>query len=76
MDAAIHIVVHPLVTGNHDAKLYYLPSKVAKLQMHPRSLTMLRSSYLYSFSKLVAWCPGQWNSLSILCSIVSSLIVS
>lgn len=55
LDAAIHVMVHPTLTGNYDSELYHLPSKVS-------SIRLLRTGPLpktvYGYATLVNWSPG------------------
>ena len=55
LDAAIHVMVHPALTGNYDSELYHLPSRVS-------SVRLLRTGPLpktiYAYAALVRWSPG------------------
>ncbi|TFK80433.1 hypothetical protein K466DRAFT_605341, partial [Polyporus arcularius HHB13444] len=57
LDAAIHIVVHPIMTGNHDRDLYHLPSKVAAFRMCSSVEQQDLSSGLYAHAITTGWAP-------------------
>ncbi|TBU55410.1 polyketide synthase [Dichomitus squalens] len=54
LDAAIHVMVHPILTGNFDPELYHLPSRIS-------SIRLLRTgplpSTVYGYATLVKWSP-------------------
>ncbi|KAM5543754.1 hypothetical protein V8D89_002371 [Ganoderma adspersum] len=54
LDAAIHVMVHPILTGNFHPELYHLPSRVS-------SVRLLRHGPLpktvYGYATLVKWTP-------------------
>ncbi|KAI1798467.1 polyketide synthase [Ganoderma leucocontextum] len=54
LDAAIHVMVHPTLTGNYDSELYHLPSRIS-------SIRLLRTGPLpktvYGYATLVKWSP-------------------
>ena len=55
LDAAIHVAVHPILTGNYHPELYHLPSRAS-------SVRLLRHGPLpktvYGYATLVKWTPG------------------
>ncbi|KAI0695501.1 polyketide synthase [Cerioporus squamosus] len=57
VDAAIHIVVHPVMTGNHDRELYHLPSKVSAFRTCPSVEQQEMPRFLYSHAVITSWAP-------------------
>ena len=65
LDAAIHVMVHPILTGNFHPELYHLPSRVSSvrlLRLGPLPETV------YGYATLVKWPPGKsWRLIYHLC---------
>ncbi|KAI1783602.1 ketoacyl-synt-domain-containing protein [Ganoderma leucocontextum] len=57
LDAAIHIVAHPNLTGNQDPDLYHLPSKVAAFRLGPRYGESPFPKLVYAYAISVDWSP-------------------
>ena len=55
LDAAIHVMVHPILTGNYDSELYHLPSRVSSIRLLGSGIP---SKIIYSYITLVKWTPG------------------
>ena len=62
MDAAVHVVAHPLLTGNYDRDVYHLPDKVATFRTYPRLRESPFPEVLYAKATTVSWCPGMYTS--------------
>ena len=58
LDAAIHIVAHPSLTGNHDPDLYHLPSKVGVFRLCPEYGKRPFPKSVYAHAVSVEWSPG------------------
>ncbi len=58
LDAAIHIVAHPMMTGNYDRDLYHLPDKVSAFRTSSRLRTEAFPEVLYAKATTIAWAPG------------------
>ncbi|TFK84686.1 ketoacyl-synt-domain-containing protein, partial [Polyporus arcularius HHB13444] len=57
LDAAIHIVAHPMMTGNYDRDLYHLPDKVSAFRTSSRLRTEAFPEVLYAKATTIAWAP-------------------
>ncbi|KAH9942788.1 ketoacyl-synt-domain-containing protein [Amylocystis lapponica] len=57
LDAAVHIVVHPLVTGNADHSRYYLPSGAQAFIVHDALVSKPFPRTIYSYIKFSKWTP-------------------
>ncbi|EJF59192.1 ketoacyl-synt-domain-containing protein [Dichomitus squalens LYAD-421 SS1] len=57
LDAAIHIVAHPNLTGNHDPDLYHLPSKVGVFRLCPGFGKRPFPKLVYTHAVSVDWSP-------------------
>ena len=56
LDAAIHVAVHPILTGNYHPELYHLPSRASSVRLlHHRPLPKT----VYGYATLVKWTPGE-----------------
>lgn len=61
LDAAIHIMVHPMLTGNYDSDVYHLPSKISTVRfMHSGQLPAV----VFGYTTLVDWTPGEFTLVS------------
>ncbi|OBZ73483.1 Nonribosomal peptide synthetase 14 [Grifola frondosa] len=57
LDAALHVVVHPLLTGNRDKAQYYLPDKVGALIIHDPLLDKPFPRTFYAHATFSRWTP-------------------
>ncbi|KAI0325192.1 ketoacyl-synt-domain-containing protein [Cubamyces sp. BRFM 1775] len=57
LDASLHILVHPMVTGMLDTTRYYLPSKIGALVIHDALLDQPFPSTVYAYATFKAWTP-------------------
>lgn len=58
LDAAIHLVAHPYLTGNFDPDLYHLPAKCRAFRLCPGYFDKPFPETVYSYAKFVDWTPG------------------
>lgn len=63
LDASLHILVHPVVTGVNDAARYYLPSRIGSLIVHDALLDRPFPPIVYTHAVFKAWTPGMVMSL-------------
>ncbi|KAL6298078.1 polyketide synthase [Sparassis latifolia] len=63
LDCALHVVVHPLITGSRDKGRYYLPSKVGTLIIHDALQKKSFPRMIYAHAVLHKWLPDSliWN---------------
>ena len=61
-DAAVHIAVHPCLTGNMDLELYHLPSKFRAVRLCPGYFDRPFPKTVYSYAKFIDWTPGMYLS--------------
>ena len=69
LDASIHVMVHPILTGNFDTELYHLPARASRARfLHtgpvPRTV--------YGYAKLVDWTPSAFRNPSSVPTLVKS----
>ncbi|KAI0653728.1 ketoacyl-synt-domain-containing protein [Cubamyces menziesii] len=57
LDASLHILVHPIVTGINDPARYYLPSRIGALVVHDALLERPFPSTIYTYATFKAWTP-------------------
>ncbi|KAI0731474.1 ketoacyl-synt-domain-containing protein [Fomitopsis betulina] len=57
LDSALHILVHPAITGNRDKGRYYLPAKIGTLAIHDTLLQNPFPAKVYTHAKFVKWTP-------------------
>ncbi|KAI0364111.1 ketoacyl-synt-domain-containing protein [Pilatotrama ljubarskyi] len=57
LDASLHILVHPVVTGVNDPSQYYLPSRVGALVLHEALLHRPFPPTLYVHATFKTWTP-------------------
>ncbi len=58
MDAAYHVAVHPIMTGNHDDATYFLPSRLSALRLSSTFQDQLSSTIVHAKVTAVSWLPG------------------
>lgn len=58
LDASLHILVHPVVTGVNDAARYYLPSRIGSLIVHDALLDRPFPPIVYTHAVFKAWTPA------------------
>lgn len=59
MDCCLHYMVHKSFTLNHDSNVYYLPSKVGKLVIHPDFVEEGMPDFLYTHIVYKRWTPSE-----------------
>ncbi|KAI0749982.1 hypothetical protein C8Q80DRAFT_660233 [Daedaleopsis nitida] len=57
LDAAIHVPVHPALTGNYDPNLYHLPSRLGAFRLCPGYENRPFPSIVFSHATFVSWTP-------------------
>ncbi|CCM05253.1 uncharacterized protein FIBRA_07463 [Fibroporia radiculosa] len=57
LDSALHILVHPALTGNRDETQYYLPSKVGSFAVHDALQRKPFPRMIYTHATFVKWSP-------------------
>ncbi|EPQ52402.1 polyketide synthase, partial [Gloeophyllum trabeum ATCC 11539] len=57
LDAAMHALVHPVMTGREDKSRYYLPSRIGALLVHRALLHKSFSGTLFTHATLTEWTP-------------------
>ncbi|KZT71132.1 ketoacyl-synt-domain-containing protein [Daedalea quercina L-15889] len=83
LDAALHVAVHPLITGAITDGRYYLPSRVGALTIHD-ALERGIPDRIYAYGVFVSWTPDSLTydfkitngSGLILCSIEALEVVA
>ena len=60
LDASLHILVHPIVTGINDPARYYLPSRIGALVVHDALLEHPFPSTIYTHATFKGWTPGMY----------------
>ncbi len=65
LDAAVHVMVHPIVTGNYHPELYHLPSRISSSRLL-RTVPLPKT--VYGYATLVKWTPGE--CVCVLCGQV------
>ncbi|KAH9886258.1 ketoacyl-synt-domain-containing protein [Cubamyces lactineus] len=58
LDASLHVLVHPMVTGMLDTTRYYLPSRIGALVTHDALLSQPLPSTVYAHATFKAWTPA------------------
>ena len=61
LDAVIHVVVNPRLSGNYDRNLSFFSSKLAALRLLPAFKEKPFPTTIYTHAAFVNWPPGQWN---------------
>ena len=59
LDSALHILVHPAITGNRDKGRYYLPAKIGTFAIHDTLLQNPFPAKVYTHATFVKWTPGE-----------------
>jgi len=59
LDACIHVMVHPLLTGNADKNVYYLPSGFRRFFFYDAARDNMTDT-LYAYGSNARWTPGKW----------------
>ncbi|OBZ65511.1 L-aminoadipate-semialdehyde dehydrogenase large subunit [Grifola frondosa] len=57
LDTALHILVHPVLTGNRDTALYYLPAKVGAIDIHQTMLEKPFPKTFFAHATFSRWSP-------------------
>ncbi|KAH9840927.1 ketoacyl-synt-domain-containing protein [Rhodofomes roseus] len=57
LDSALHILVHPAITGNRDKGRYYLPAKIGTFAVHAPLLKKPFPSKVFTHATFVKWTP-------------------
>ncbi|OJT09920.1 hypothetical protein TRAPUB_13598 [Trametes pubescens] len=57
LDASVHILVHPVVTGVNDAARYYLPSRIGAVIIHDALVEGPFPPIVYTHATFKAWTP-------------------
>ncbi|KAI0364399.1 ketoacyl-synt-domain-containing protein [Pilatotrama ljubarskyi] len=57
LDASLHFLVHPVVTGINDSSRYYLPSSIGGLVVYDALLDRPFPSTVYAHATFKAWTP-------------------
>ncbi|KZT66074.1 hypothetical protein DAEQUDRAFT_752280 [Daedalea quercina L-15889] len=57
LDSALHILVHPAITGNRDKGRYYLPAKIGTLAIHDLLLQNSFPAKVFTHATFVKWTP-------------------
>ncbi|KAI0768339.1 ketoacyl-synt-domain-containing protein [Trametes elegans] len=57
LDASLHFLVHPVVTGVDDSSRYYLPSRLGAVVVHDALLSQAFPRTFYSHATLKTWAP-------------------
>ncbi|TFY60143.1 hypothetical protein EVJ58_g5333 [Rhodofomes roseus] len=57
LDSALHILVHPAITGNRDKGRYYLPAKIGTLTIHDLLLQQPFPEKIFTHATFVKWTP-------------------
>ncbi|KAI0358347.1 ketoacyl-synt-domain-containing protein, partial [Trametes cingulata] len=57
LDAALHVLVHPYITGNYDHDSYHLPSRISSLRLSPAFFANPFPRRLYSHASFIEWTP-------------------
>ena len=65
MDSALHILVHPAITGNRDKGRYYLPAKIGTFAIHDTLLQNPFPAKVYTHATFVKWTPGEYHSYAV-----------
>jgi hypothetical protein len=55
LDSCLHVLVHPIFTGDTDQSTYYLPSRIREVVLHADGKL---PAILYSHSNFREWHPG------------------
>jgi hypothetical protein len=61
LDACIHVMVHPLLTGNADKKVYYLPSGFKRFFFYDSACENM-TDILYAYGSNAQWTPGKFST--------------
>ncbi len=59
LDAAIHVVVNPRLSGNYDRDLYFFSSRLAALRLLPAFREKPFPNTLFTHATFVNWAPGK-----------------
>lgn len=59
LDAAIHVSVHPYLTGYKQGPRYYLPSKLGLFVVHEALIQRRFSGRLWAYGRMIEWCPSR-----------------
>ena len=62
LDAAIHVLINPRMTGNYDPNLYHLPSKIAAFRLCPAFREKPFPTTIFTHATFVSWTPGMFYS--------------
>lgn len=66
LDACIHVMVHPLITGNMDKNTYYLPSEFKRFFFYNIAEEETMPNTLYAHGSKARWSPGTVDFLTFI----------
>ncbi len=66
LDASVHILVHPVVTGVNDAARYYLPSRIGALIIHDALVDRPFPPIVYTHATFKSWTPGTFSAFMLI----------
>ncbi|THU83766.1 polyketide synthase [Dendrothele bispora CBS 962.96] len=70
LDACLHVMVHPLLTGNADKNIFYLPSGFRRFFLYKSAHDNMTDEKLYAYGNNLKWTP---DSLTCDVCVVNSL---
>ncbi|KAI0683985.1 polyketide synthase [Cerioporus squamosus] len=74
LDAALHFVAHPMVTGNYDRNIYHLPNTLAAFRTYSRLRRGAFPETLYAKARTISWSPDAITFDIIVCDDSGSLL--
>lgn len=62
LDAALHVSVHPYITGYGSGPRYYLPSKIGVVTIHDALTQRRLTKRLWAYCRMTDWDPSKLNA--------------